>query len=387
MAKVLVNESSLTGIANAIRGKNGETTTYKPSEMAAAITAIPSGGGDLPEEALTISGNCSYRFANGGWDWFIENYGSQVTTSDITNVDYMFNKSKVTNIPFEINFTNGITHNPLREMFSWCTALTNIPKINNSTPDDLSGIFTQCNCLRYLPDGITNWFDWSYLESLTSAFSGSQSNMFQACFSLRQIPVDFLSHGNPNIYTSYACFNSMCPSCFALDELTNLPIPYTATWTNNTFINFVTRCYRLKNLTFAMPNGQPYVMNWKSQTIDLNLGVGHVEGIGYESNLLKYNSGITADKMVKDDTTYQALKDDPDWFAYIPAYSRYNHDSAVATINSLPDTSAYLASAGGTNTIKFKGEAGSSTDGGAISSLTQEEIAVATSRGWTVALV
>lgn len=45
MAKVLVNESSLSGIANAIRGKNGSTNTYKPNEMAAAITAIEIGSG------------------------------------------------------------------------------------------------------------------------------------------------------------------------------------------------------------------------------------------------------------------------------------------------------------------------------------------------------
>ena len=45
MAKVLVNESSLSGIANAIRGKNGSTNTYKPNEMAAAITAIETGSG------------------------------------------------------------------------------------------------------------------------------------------------------------------------------------------------------------------------------------------------------------------------------------------------------------------------------------------------------
>ena len=69
------------------------------------------------------------------------------------------------------------------------------------------------------------------------------------------------------------------------------------------------------------------------------------------------------------------------------AYSRYNHDSAVATINSLPDTSAYLAANGGTNTIKFKGAAGSATDGGAINTLTEEEIAVATAKGWTCSFV
>lgn len=66
--------------------------------------------------------------------------------------------------------------------------------------------------------------------------------------------------------------------------------------------------------------------------------------------------------------------------------SVYNHDSAVETINSLPDTSAYLASAGGTNTIKFKGASGSATAGGAINTLTEAEIAVATAKGWTVTL-
>ena len=40
MAKVLVTESALEDIADAIRGKNGQQTTYKPGEMASAIGAI-----------------------------------------------------------------------------------------------------------------------------------------------------------------------------------------------------------------------------------------------------------------------------------------------------------------------------------------------------------
>jgi hypothetical protein len=95
-----------------------------------------------------------------------------------------------------------------------------------------------------------------------------------------------------------------------------------------------------------------------------------------------------------DDATYQALKNDPDWFSVATnaQYARYNRASAVNTINSLPDTSAYLATAGGTNTIKFRSIAGtqkvgSATDGGAIADLTEEEIAVATAKGWTVSLV
>lgn len=44
MSKVLVSEENLTNIANAIREKNGETTTYKPNEMATAIQEISGGG-------------------------------------------------------------------------------------------------------------------------------------------------------------------------------------------------------------------------------------------------------------------------------------------------------------------------------------------------------
>lgn len=44
MAKYVIEDTTLTGIAGAIREKNGTTDTYKPTEMAAAIAAIVSGG-------------------------------------------------------------------------------------------------------------------------------------------------------------------------------------------------------------------------------------------------------------------------------------------------------------------------------------------------------
>ena len=43
MSIVTIDDSYLTAIGNAIRAKNGTTTTYKPSEMAAAINAIETG--------------------------------------------------------------------------------------------------------------------------------------------------------------------------------------------------------------------------------------------------------------------------------------------------------------------------------------------------------
>ena len=373
MAKVLVNESSLTGIANAIRGKNGETTTYKPSEMAAAITAISGGGPDIPDSAFVISGNCMYRFANAGWDWFLENYGNRITTNNIEYVSYMFYFSNIENIPFEINCANKSMD--MTSMFYGCTKLKELPKINNVKASFLTRFADECNSLKIIPSDYFNAWDFSNISNAASAYSGDASYMFYRCFQLRSLPTDWLGNMNKKSNTSYVYFYNGFSSCESLDELINLPIPYTATYKSNIFYGFVVYCCRLKNLTFASTTEK----QWKSQVLDLSANTG------WSDTPIKLY--FDDSKKVTDDTTYQALKNDSDWWTADVAYSRYNHDSAVATINSLPDTSAYLASTGGTNTIKFKGDAGSATDGGAISSLTTEEIAVATAKGWTVTLV
>lgn len=59
MANILVERNSLSDIADSIRAKNGTQTTYKPSEMAAAINAIPSGG-ITPTGTKSITANGTY---------------------------------------------------------------------------------------------------------------------------------------------------------------------------------------------------------------------------------------------------------------------------------------------------------------------------------------
>lgn len=55
MSKVFVTESYLDDIADAIRGKNGTENTYKPSQMAAAITALPDPA-VLDDKTITANG-------------------------------------------------------------------------------------------------------------------------------------------------------------------------------------------------------------------------------------------------------------------------------------------------------------------------------------------
>lgn len=58
MAKVLVTDTHLTNIADAIRNKNGSSDTYKPSEMPAAISDIQTG--IEPTGTLEVTENGTY---------------------------------------------------------------------------------------------------------------------------------------------------------------------------------------------------------------------------------------------------------------------------------------------------------------------------------------
>lgn len=381
MSKVLVSESNLTNIADAIRGKNGETTTYKPSEMATAITAISSSGGGsradyVPDSALVISGNCDYKFINGSWDWFVEKYGNQITTNNISSANNMFQNSNIETIPFNLNFNNSNVK--ASYLFSQCYSLKEISSITNLKTNLYNQLFSYCKKLRYLPKFI------NFVNEGIGVINNSY--IFSSCYSLRSIPEELLTkltYNNSN-YNFYSPYSNGFFDCYSLDKIIGLNVQ-TGTLTSNAFSTTFDECYRVKDIIFiTQEDNTSYTASWKTQTMDLSKYIGYAKTKTY---ILSYNSGITADKEVTDAVTYATLKDDADWFTVDIAYSRYNHDSAVNTINSLPDTSAYLASAGGTNTIKFKGAAGSATDGGAINTLTEEEIAVATTKGWTISLV
>ena len=127
MSKVFIEESTLTAIGNAIRGKTGGTELIAPLNMPTEINGISTGGATLPEEAFNIKGDCNYRFASNGWNWFINNYGSQVTTNNITNCNQMFyNSNEITTIPFSINCKPSSVMN-CTQMFDGWKQLTALP--------------------------------------------------------------------------------------------------------------------------------------------------------------------------------------------------------------------------------------------------------------------
>ena len=342
------------------------------------VDVIPEG---VPtDEELTISGNCNYRFGYNSWNWFLKKYKDRLIFNNINNASSMFYGSDyIKSLDFDIIFDDSRSYINTNSMFATCMNLENIRKIVNLKGREINSMFDGCNKLRYLPQ-FENFSVYDYAYS-------DLSNIFHNCCSLRSIPEEFLKKLSITVsgaYPSYSLGYNSFNNCQSLDEIKGINIRR-RNITDNLFSHTFDYCSRVKNIIFAKEdNGSPYTATWKNQYINLASNIGYGSK---ESYIIGYNSGITSDKKVIDDTTYQALKNDPDWYTLKKEYSRYNHDSAVATINSLPDTSAYLAEKGGTNTIKFIGDAGSATDGGAINTLTEEEIAVATAKGWTITFV
>ena len=375
MGRVLVNSSTLTSIADAIRLKAETTETYKPAEMPAAIMTLGSSQDDIDAlaQALTFEGDCSYLFYNGKFDNLINNYGNLITTKAVDRCSYMFYNTTVKSIPFDINLIKDSTFREnMTDYMFWGADIEIAPVIKGKVKTkNIELMYCSCTSLR---DGSNISFDFldNSADDLIKA-----NHLFYKCYSLRNIPETALN----NLYTwsgsasafQYAHTYEAFHYCYALDEIKGLNTYKGDTFTSNAFTNAFAQCGRLKEVQFA-PDAIKRI--WKNQTITLTT-VGYNKSIGEITN---HNSGITADKEVKDTATYNALKDSPDWFTLDYKYSRYNHDSAVNTINSLPK----MLSGSSGNTIKFRGDMGSLTEGGAINTLTEEEIAGATAKGWTV---
>ena len=354
---------------------DGHEYKYTPLEM---VEMVNNEMVVVPEIVLT--GDCTNAFNNEISNKLENLIKDKITTSDVTSAQYMFNATAWTEIPFSINFKMGETYwlFSLEEAFGGSTIqssrLIRLPKVTGYVKN-MNRLCWNASSLEEIPEEFYADIDWTLMDE--SGYPCSQG--FQFCRNLLDIPFEVMNHGRPNIYYTEAPWYNSFYSCYSLRKL-KLPVFMTDAWTSNSFSsNTFVMNYALKKLVFYRPDSMPAIMKWKNQTIDLSQYIGYGGQPG--------NSAFTSNTQIIDDVTYQALKDDDFAWTTDVNYSRYNRNSAVTTIESLPDTSAYLATAGGTNTIKFTGAAGALTDGGAINTMTEEEIAVATAKGWTVTFV
>lgn len=430
MSKVFINESSLTSIGNAIRGKTGSSELLSvPDGMVAAIESITTGGGSavLPEELKVITGNVQNLFVTAYDTLYVNTYGKQLTTKDLVDAQMFVNNRTIEEVPFDLNIAGGDTSS----MFKYCVKLKKIKDINianpNQTSNGLNQCFYECNSLKEI--GVIrnplirlfnlvfyNCYNLNYItiEGAVCPADGIDrvEEAFEDCRGLREVDSSFLKLLKANYSSSSwnsSGYNFDFYHCYSMDRIVGLGVPisssnktHTKNMYNQTFIN----CYRLDELTFETnEDGTPKELYANNQIIDLSNNVGYCPSDQWQicntvgdikqgqsvpafydyiqpsaSSTDIWNYQITADKNTEE---YYNHKDS--WTENL-LYSRYNHRSMVNTINTLPDTSTFISSNGGTNTIKFKSNQGDSSPWGGTSNLTGAEIAVATAKGWTVSL-
>ena len=366
----------LTAIGDAVRQKSGTTEKMTLDQMATAVNELSVGPTD---EDLTFSGDLLYFNYKGRLNKILKKYGNRITFKNVDDFSHAFSfQGQEEELPYVFS-GDGIRTN-LQDMFSSSTKLKKIGELKNIVPYNLTYVFYDCRNLRELPK-MTDW-DFTYFHQEPYA---NFYYMFNNCYSLRKVPPELLKElwSGGTDYISYVLYENFS-YCYALDELRDLPLgDKSLTYDSNRW-SAPYYLYHIKDILFeTQEDGTPYTLAQNNMTIYLRDDYGWCPPNDV-SSLLNYNSGITKDKEVNSAETYQALKNDPDWYSTSKDYSRYNRQSAINTIATLPDTSAYLTANGGTNTIKFPSGLGKLTDAGGVDTLTPEEIAVATAKGWTV---
>ena len=393
-----------------LKDKSGTEITYNNVDVISIPLADGSGNFDfgLTDDELTMEAT-SYLFS--GWDWFLDKYRNRIKVR-LTDVSQGYLFQMYTK---DLNDIKLIEKEPgqscdIRRMFdSYDGKKLPVPIWEGTKPiREISGLFSYCH-------NLTDTEIKSFLSHFNfSGFVNAVFNdLFNECRSVRNINSILAQlHAQCKNYVSDYGGNvniqALCKATSVADELVGLPVPCgdVAYDSQSPFegsyslYGIVDGASRAKRITFATKtDGTPYTVKWGDIKISLTEQVGYSTE---ENHILDQSSvhGITQEKRVSDAETYAALKNDPDYYVYNNTtqtydgnevnigllYSRYNHTSAVETINSLPDCSAYCAETSNTNTIVFKKYSGALTDGGGINTLTAEEIAVATNKGWTVSL-
>lgn len=410
MSKYVIDNETLSSIGNAIRSKTGKSDLIAPGNMPEEIESIKAGGGSSLPSEITLSeedpGTCLFGFDRAN-PYLDTSTPVKVNCYKIQNIFHRNPNIENTDL-FELNCVNS-EQIYISNLFFGCTNLKRVKSYGENglisiNPNivfdtslaqriELTDLFSNCyslidaNGLFTDEEALAKCIDkYIFRNESGINFYGVFSN----CYSLREVPTWFKKIKIKNFAyvttTANNCgFQNTFLNCFALDEATDLPIVFTylnRTVTENLFFNAFTNAGRLKRITFETPtNGAPvYPLAWQNQVIDLT-STGWIPE-EYEADFLKY-SNITSSKKVSSSSSYNQLKNDPDWYTCRDGYSRFNRASAVELFNSLPDTKQYATSST-PNTIKLLSSAGVYTEGGAMKNLTSSEIAIATSKGWTV---
>jgi len=355
MARTDTLSNYLTDVADAIREKKGTTDKIVASTFDEEIKNLPSGGGDISDYiSSTFTGSSQYNMPAIA--------GALLKLPDDITIDgydgqYLFTGcSKLTTIP-KIDTSNLTT---AYAMFAGCSALTSIPLIDTSNVETMSSMFERCWALTSIPQldtsnvqGMDNMFNnctsLTTIPQLDTSNVQSINGMFSNCTSLTTIPQ--LNTSNVNNF-SWAFYN--CTSLTTIPQLDMsgaVDIQYS-------FYN-ATGFVSIPELNCGIVMYTTGVLRADSQPSALTTLGGFKDlGKGYTSDYSEHSDEHSLDLTLG--------------FSYNDS-TNLTHDSLMNVINDLYD----IKTAGYANQYVKLTQ-------GDYAKLTTDEIAIATNKGWDI---
>jgi hypothetical protein len=369
MSKYSIDSSTLVNIADAIRTKDGSKDAIQVSDFASRIKNI-AGNVDI-QDLFNNAKYIAYLDYQGLLDkYYTEDsiqltlyphdetmsyvlYNSQIAedidlTIDVSNISgsassytsissLLYNSTRLKKLNFHVTGLENLQRAGISSIANFCYGCTNLEEINddafNFKPSQPESIFYNCYNLKYLPN----------LTFIRQLSSNSVWKLNSLC-NLRKAELPISLCSNLSYFTA-----PVFTDCGMLESIVHID-------TGESYTNG-SNLYSLLDLK--------------------NIGYFSTEDIAKQVNDIA--NGIIP--RVTNDEEYAQYKDGEYWTTDI-AYSHYNKIAVLETFNSLPNVSNFSR----TMKIQLKGDMGSATDGGAINTLTEEEIAVATAKGWTVTI-
>lgn len=397
MSLYAIQDTTLIGIGDAIRAKGGTSDAIPVTDLADAITNLPSGGGggsgaEIPTTIAVNTLKVDYFFGGDRWKWMLDVVPANKSIEfNIMNGDNAASTEKML-IDCTGDYSRFIFNPYTLKMPMEGKALTHLPVIKfrqvNTDMYGMTQFFMSYSKLRNIPrdffyacDANGNKLDKPYEYTLSS--KKTLWGFFDSCSNLRTLPEFPATYSYSGTFDAYGYYETF-RGCYSLDKIEGLPVTLeSATANDDMFSDCFYGCYRLSEMTFQVkPDGTPYKCNWSNQYLGLfEVGYGFNSGMCNEYNGLSKNDEryLSASGWVNENIN---IERPDDWWASSSQYGRYNHDSAVRTINSLPDCSS-----GTNNIIHLRRDSGMMNGPNANNScgtLTEAEIAVATAKGWTV---
>lgn len=254
MSRVFINDSTLTAIADAIRQKNGTSNKLLPSEMAAAIRAIITGGGETVDVDELLA-----SIADGSYSWGDYIGAEKVLNRNIyenQNSLHSYTNNNLTTVNIEksfdanANLTSFIAPNleTLGGKISAFGTCPNLINVNLGNVKELpNNTFWGCTKLPYVPNAdILTYIGrdvFRYNDAIESIdlpkCEKIEGYAFNYMTALRHVNLPSIKRGERNLFSfshnletldigdkvtfidCYVCFDSQCQ----LDLTVRKPTP------------------------------------------------------------------------------------------------------------------------------------------------------------------